>query len=580
MKSKIKILTFLLLLLMGSQVFAQDKYHRKGKKELQEQELTEQKHYKEADLFARAITFKETGRPKQADSLLSLVLKINPEDAAANYEKARLLSAYGKNKAALALARKAVKQDSLNKWYQVLYADLSKINGDYKSYLDTYKKLCEKEPGNLGFQNELAFAYYFTGDYKNAVRTYRTVEMLMGINPQLTKQIADLYLRIGEKDSALIQYEQLVKYNPENVRVYAMMAEFASKNGLPKTAEWAYRQIIRLNPQDPYVHISLADFYRKNGKPDKSFEELKKGFSNVKLDTKTKINLLLTYYSGPLTDDQKAQALELAEVIKSAHPEDSTADAFYASMLYENKKYEQARPLFRKMLVNHQDNYAFWEQLLFCDLYLNDNKILEADAARATKIFPDKPIPFLLGGIASFQLKNYKKAKTFLEKSRELANGNKALLENINSTLGDTYHELKENKAAYKAYDAVLRLNSENTIVLNNYAYYLALDGVQLEKAASLAKKAVDLDPYNQNNLDTYAWVLYKQKKYNQALKWEQKALDNGGKTSGVVVEHYGDILYRLGKHKEALVQWKKAAGLKDHSKLLKKKIKTGKLYE
>ena len=569
-----------MFLMAGSQAFAQRKHHRESKRQLQEQKLTEQNRYREADLFARAITYKETGRYQQADSLLSLALKIIPEDAAANYEKARLLSAYGKNKEALVLAKKAITQDSANKWYQVLYADLSKANGDYKNYLNTYKKLCEKEPGNLGFQNELAFAYYFTGDYKHAVQTYRTVEMLMGVTPQLTKQMADLYLRLDEKDSALRQYEQLVKYNPENTRAYAMLAEFASKNGLPKTAEWAYRQIIRLNPNDPYVHISLADFYRKNGKPVQSFDELKVGFANPKLDTKTKINLLLTYYSGQLTDDQKAQALELAEVIKSAHPKDSVADAFYASMLYENKKYKEARPLFREMLVNNQNNYSYWEQLLFCDLYLNDDKALEVDAIVVTKRFPQKPVPYLLGGIGSFQLKNYKQAKTFLEKGQKLAYGNDALLENIYSTLGDTYHELKENNAAYKAYDEVLRLNSENTIVLNNYAYYLALDGVRLDKAASLAKKAVDLDPYNQNNLDTYAWVLYKQKKYNLALKWEEKALNNGGKTSGVVVEHYGDILYRLGKTKEALVQWKKAAGLKDHSKLLKKKIKTGKLYE
>ncbi len=570
----------LMLLMVGGQAFSQGKHRHKSKKQLREQLIKEKKRYREADLFARAVTYKETGRLKQADSLLALVLKINPEDAAANYEKAGLLSSYGQNKEALVFAKKAVEQDSTNKWYQVIYANLAKANGDYKDYLDTYKKLCEDEPGNLRFQNELAFAYYFTGDYKHAVQTYRTVEMLMGINPQLTKQIADIYLRLNKKDSALMQYEQLVKHNPENARTYAMLAEFSSKNKLPKTAEWAYHQIIRLNPQDPYVHISLADFYRKNGEAAKSFEELKKGFANAKLDTKTKINLLLTYYSGQLTDDQKAQALELAEVIKSVHPDDSLSDSFYASMLYENKKYEEARPLFRKLLAVNQTNYSIWEQLLFCDLYLNDNKTLETDATAAITHFPQKPIPYFLGGIAAFQLKKFKEAKTFLEKSKKLAFGNNALLENINSTLGDTYHELKENTAAYKAYDEVLQLNSENTIVLNNYAYYLALDGVRLDKAASLAKKAVNLDPYNQNNLDTYAWVLYKQKKYNQALKWELKAIDNGGKTSGVVVEHYGDILYRLGKHKEALAQWKKAAGLKDHSNLLKKKIKTGKLYE
>jgi len=579
MKIKTIFLIFLTFLMGAGPALAQKKHHE-SKKEREHQLLLEKKQYKEADMFARAVMYKETGRLQKADSLLSLALKINPEDAAANYEKAQLMTAYGKIKQALKLAKIAVEKDSTNKWYQVLYANLSKANGNYKAYLNTYKKLCEKEPGNLQFQNELAFAYYFTGDYAHAVQSYRKVEMLMGITPQLARQIAGLYLRLNKKDSALMQYEKLVKVNPENTKAYAMLAEFAANHKMPKTAEWAYRQIIRLNPKDPYVHISLADFYKRNGEPAKAFEELKKGFANPGLDPKTKINLLLTYYSGQLTNDQKAQALELADVIKLANPKDTLAESFYAAMLYTNKKYKKARPIFRKVLMTNKKNYSFWEQLLFCDFYLNDYKTLSKDAPVAIKYFPQKPIPYLLGGLAEFQLKNYQKAKNFLEKGKNLAAGNDPLLENFYSSLGDTYHELKENKKAYKAYDQVLRLNSENTIVLNNYAYYLALDGVELNKAAAMAKKAVDLDPYNQNNLDTYAWVLYKQKKYKQALNWEKKALDNGGDTSGVVVEHYGDILYRLGKHKEALTEWKKAIKMKDHSALLEKKIKTGKLYE
>ncbi len=46
-----------MLLLAGSQSFAQEKHHRKNKKQLKEQELTEQKHYEEADLFARLGNF-------------------------------------------------------------------------------------------------------------------------------------------------------------------------------------------------------------------------------------------------------------------------------------------------------------------------------------------------------------------------------------------------------------------------------------------------------------------------------------------------------------------------------------------
>ena len=80
--------------------------------------------------------------------------------------------------------------------------------------------------------------------------------------------------------------------------------------------------------------------------------------------------------------------------------------------------------------------------------------------------------------------------------------------------------------------------------------------------------------------LDTYAWVLYKQGKFEAALEWIKKAYNNGGDSSGVVLEHYGDIYYQLGKTKEAQEYWEKAIKKTDYSELLDKKIKDGKLYE
>ena len=100
---------------------------------------------------------------------------------------------------------------------------------------------------------------------------------------------------------------------------------------------------------------------------------------------------------------------------------------------------------------------------------------------------------------------------------------------------------------------------------------------VQAEK---MAKLAVELDPYNQNNLDTYAWVLYKLNKYDKALEWIEKAYNNGGKESGVVLEHYGDILYQLGSKDKALDFWKQALEKEDYSDLLNKKVDDQKLYE
>jgi tetratricopeptide (TPR) repeat protein len=349
---------------------------------------------------------------------------------------------------------------------------------------------------------------------------------------------------------------------------------------MDEKAIWAYEKIVELNPDDPYVHISLAEYYKKQGEDQRAFEELKLGMANKNLSLKTKINLLFSYYSGQLSDEQKKQALELSEILKKTHPDDIMSETFHATMLYENGEYEEARTIFKEIIDENPDNYSLWEQFLFCDLYLEDYKQLATDAEEVIDYFPSYPLPYFFAGIGNFQEKDYVKAQAYLETGIDFVVNNSALLEQFYSTLGDTYNELENYEASYAAYDKVLSLNPENTIVLNNYSYYLSLRSEKLDKAEKMASKAVELDAYNSNNLDTYAWVLYKREKYDEALEWIKKALANGGENSGVVLEHYGDILYKLGKTQEAIEFWVKAKKQKDYSKLLDKKLQNGKLYE
>jgi len=73
---------------------------------------------------------------------------------------------------------------------------------------------------------------------------------------------------------------------------------------------------------------------------------------------------------------------------------------------------------------------------------------------------------------------------------------------------------------------------------------------------------------------------LYEMGDYADAKIWMQKSLTNGGDKSAVVVEHYGDILYKLGEVKLAVEQWKRAKDLGEGSNELSKKIIEGELYE
>ena len=95
-----------------------------------------------------------------------------------------------------------------------------------------------------------------------------------------------------------------------------------------------------------------------------------------------------------------------------------------------------------------------------------------------------------------------------------------------------------------------------------------------------MSYKCNELEKDNGTYQDTYAWILYELAEYEQAKIWMQKSLSNGGDMSAIVVEHYGDILYKLGDVKGAVSQWEKAKGLGQTSEILNKKIEEGKLYE
>jgi len=103
---------------------------------------------------------------------------------------------------------------------------------------------------------------------------------------------------------------------------------------------------------------------------------------------------------------------------------------------------------------------------------------------------------------------------------------------------------------------------------------------MKLPKAEAMALRANEISPGSASFEDTYAWVLYESGKYEEARIWIEKALSHGGNSSGVVIEHYGDILYQIGDTEAAVLEWKKALELADHSENLEQKISEGRLIE
>ena len=95
-----------------------------------------------------------------------------------------------------------------------------------------------------------------------------------------------------------------------------------------------------------------------------------------------------------------------------------------------------------------------------------------------------------------------------------------------------------------------------------------------------MIQRAIELNPENANYLDTYGWILFLDKEYKDAEFWLLKAIDFGGANNGTILEHYGDVLYKLNKEVAALKYWELAKNNNNKSPILIQKINLKKYIE
>jgi tetratricopeptide (TPR) repeat protein len=407
------------------------------------------------------------------------------------------------------------------------------------------------------------------------------LESKLGIMEEISIQKEKIYIMINKPEKAIEEVQKLSDAYPDEPRYLEMLAELYMTAGIYDQALITYNKILQLDPENPYINISLSDYYRKKGDLEKSNQYLRAGFANPNLDIDTKVNILLAYYSvNEIYGTHKEEAFDLATILVTTHPNDPKAHSIYADLLLQDKRYGEARQAFYKVLSLDSTKYLVWEQLLFVESELEDFPAMASEAKRAINLFPDQPLPYLFAGAADFQMKNFEEAAKSFRTGASFTVGNDKLLAQFYSYLGDTYFQLKDHEKSDEAYERVLKIDPGNSMVLNNYAYYLSLRGVKLEKAEQMAKKATELDPNNPSNQDTYGWVLYKLGKFDEAKEWIGKAIENGEDSSAVVLEHYGDVLWQLGDKKEAQKYWERALKAGKGSEFLEKKVQDKILYE
>lgn len=522
--------------------------------------------------FFNGLRAKTISRVGESEAYFKEVIQIDPRNDAALYELASIYHDQEENTSAEKYARDAVTVNSTNKWYWLLLADIYKKNRNYEQLSLVFSDLIHLDPTNADYYFDKANALYLLNKNKEAEGIYNDIEKKFGISNELISGRQRLYQKTGSVDKATAEAEKLIKANPTDIRNYLSLSEIYEKAGNTAKAVEILENAKTVNSSNPFLNLSLYDLYNRQGKTEAAFTELKQAFRNPALRPEPKIGILVSLFPKLKNAETQQLALELGKILTETHSGEAKAFALNAELLYQNNKLNEAQANLRKSLELNNQTYASWEQLLRIGLGKSDYNAVIKDGEEALTIFPNQAPLYYYTAVAYLQTQQQVKAISYLKNAVALEVEDKEFLSQIHSSLGDAYHSQKKHKESDEAYEAALAANPNNFYVLNNYAYYLSLREEKLSKAAEMALKANELKPNNASFEDTYAWVLFKQKRFVDALSWLERALSRNA-SSGVLLEHQGDILYNLGRKTEALEKWQKAKQMGLKSDILERKI-------
>ncbi|HCN83054.1 MAG TPA: hypothetical protein DIT07_05450 [Sphingobacteriaceae bacterium] len=574
-----KAFLFILILLSGNICIAQRRSENTAEKP-SGKVLSFDDSTQVTELFFAGLGEKAKQNSRQATTYFKQILEIDPANDATLFELATIYHADNQEKEAERLVREALNKKPGNEWYWVLLSDIYKKTNNLAQLNQVFDELIKIAPNKDDYYFDKANGLLGQNKVDDALKVYDILEKKHGLSEELVDARQRIYQKQGKTGAATQELEKVVKNNPSGSRNSIELSQLHIKAGNKDKALQVLQEAKNSDPGNASVSIALADLYRSQGKADEAYSELKSAFENPSMDADSKIKVISSLVPKLGDDKIKEQATALAAILVRVHPNNSQAYAIAGDVSLKQDNFTAARSAYKKALELNGQDYQIWDNLIAIEAGESDYDAVIKDGEEALTLFPSQAALYLYTGLAYAQKNNYTKAVSYLKNAASLETEDKDRQARIYAGLGESYNGLKNIKDSDLAHEKALQFAPDNTYALSSYAYTLALRGENLDKAALMARRSTELKPNTSSFEDTYAWVLFRQKKYKDARTWIEKAIKDEKTGAAAQFDHYGDILAQMGEIEPAVQQWTKAknAGLK--SEKLDRKINEKKYIE
>ncbi|WP_437922343.1 tetratricopeptide repeat protein [Sphingobacterium sp. LRF_L2] len=514
-----------------------------------------------------------SGDVSGAVETLDAVIAKYPDAAEVYYAKALLFGQARNLEVAIPLAQKAFELEPSNLLFANYLMELFKGSGNLDAAIGVLNSVITVYPKNAALYREKIMLMHANKQSEAALLSYDDASSKFGASDTLDVIKAEILVDMDRKAEAEKILTPWAAKNSGIRQVYSTLGYIYLDKNQPKAAVQVLDRGI-LNTKDDLLYLDLADAYDANQKDKLAFDALKKAFESNAINYVDKHRVMFTLLSGKskFTLDQIQQ---LANLLVLKHPRVADSHVAKGDVLWRKGQAQEARSLFLTAVGINPNHIDAWRMLMNVEMALNESDQAIKHGFEALEANPNNPMLLYFTGLAYLVKDDATNARRMLETALDNSTEENTYLQSlIYAGLGDLYHKLKMSDVSDVAYEEAIKLDSTNVTAMNNYAYYLSERNEKLDLAEKLSRQSNELDPGSATFQDTYAWVLFKQEKYKESLKWMEKAL-RGSSPSAVLFEHYGDILYKSGHTKEALKQWEKALSMGDGVGVDKEKLKS-----
>ncbi len=529
-------------------------------------------------LFHEAMLERQKSHHDATFDLLCRCIDLRPDASEAYFFRAQYYSEMQQADMALADLQRADSLQPDNMTYMETLAQAYVQKGQYSDAVAVVERMYEADKSRQELLQTLYQLYVQLKDYAKAVDVLDRMELIDGKSERTSLAKSGLYIQLEQQQKAVDEMRQLAERYPNDLNYRTLYANTLMLNDNRPEAFALLQQILTDEPQNLRAQLTLRNYYIGEEDQERADSLTHCILLNPHATAEDKIyQLRQVIGENEQAGGDSTVVLSLfRQILAQPSPDADIAELMAAYMDLKKMPRDSVAQALDHVLQLSPDRASARLHLVQMAWEDNDDQRIIDLCQQARQYNPEEMAFYYYQGMAYYRREDTDHALEAFQNGISVIDDDSSpeIVSDFYAVMGDLLHQKGREREAYAAYDSCLQWKPDNIGCLNNYAYFLSVQGKRLDEAEQMSQKTVKAEPKNPTYLDTYAWILFMQQRYVEARIYIDQTLQNDSTPSSVELEHAGDIYFMCGETEKALDYWQQALQDDPQNKLLARKIK------